>query len=110
SVMADALEIPPPEGRGSAWRALSKRAWRPQAGRPSRGGSVLLPEGGAGRAPTDREEVGDLEVGDLAHGSVFSLEGSLTKRSRQRAADGPYTLRIANAILGRAPSEGARNR
>jgi hypothetical protein len=91
--MADALEIPPPEGRGrersdrprtegwSAWRALSKRAWRPQAGRPSRGGSVLLPEGGAGRAPTDREEVGDLEVGDLASGSVSYPERGRRPRS-----------------------------
>ena len=77
---------------------------RPQAGRPSPGGSVPLPEGGAGRAPTDREE----EVEDLALGSVFSLEGIAhkaipTKGRRKRPIYPFIPIRIANAILGRAP-------
>ena len=80
-----------------------------QAGRPSRGSSVLLLEGGAGRAPTDREEVGDLASGSVSYPGKRSKTSLLARSFPQRdrsqsdpdkrphkAAHTP--IRIANAI------------
>jgi hypothetical protein len=91
--MADARKYPLPRDEGGSeatdrgprdgvpgGRSL-KRARRPEAGRPSRGGSVLLQEGGAERAPTDREEVGDLASGSVSYPGKRSKTSLLARSS-----------------------------